>query len=116
MTSNDNDQYQTEEVLFMRSSKLSEVSTEVALLSRKNHSALLRKMNEVGQVHVAHNFVVHEASISRMKSEGELERIAVFLAACGIELESADTKLYPIKVVEALRTLSQANLSSLVSH
>jgi hypothetical protein len=90
------------------------VSPEVAAASRKNVAAILRAIALVGQAVMADRLEVHGASITRMKEPGsDVERMALILAAAGIELPSATQRVYPVDVVEALRTLASTNLSCL---
>lgn len=112
---------ETDEQMFSRSGHghgicMESVSDELAVLSRKNFSAILRSLGELGQVHVADKLVVHEATISRMKNPGgELERIAVVLAALGIDLPANNQRVYSVEVVEALRVLALSNLAALAA-
>lgn len=93
---------------------MEEVSDEIANLSRKNFSTILRVLADVGQTKVADKLLIHEANISKMKKPGaEFERIAVVLAALGIELPGVNQKLYQEEEVDALRVLAFANLAGI---
>lgn len=106
---------QEDEPLFSRVS-MDRVSPEIAAVSRKNLSAILRACSGNGQVNAADRLEFHEATVSRMKLPGgELERIAIVLAAVGIELPGSDQRIYPINLVESLRVIAQSNLASLAN-
>lgn len=63
---------------------------------------------------MADRLEIHNASVSRMKDPGsDVERMGLILAAAGIELPSTEQRVYPVDVVEALRTLANANLKCL---
>ena len=106
-----------EDALFSRCGvSMERVSPEVAALARKNVSAILRALSAVGQTAAADNLEVHSASITRMKEpNSDIERVALILAAVGIELPGSDQRIYPINLVESLRVIAQSNLASLVA-
>jgi hypothetical protein len=97
-----------EEALFSRSGvSMERVSPEVAHLARKNVGAILRALAAIGQTAAADNLEVHSASITRMKEpNSDIERVALILAAVGIELPGVDQRIYPVNLVESLRVAS----------
>ncbi|MFZ6813569.1 hypothetical protein ACO0K3_03810 [Undibacterium sp. Rencai35W] len=89
------------------------VSPEVQATSRKNYSAILRAITDAGQVNVADQLVVHEATISRMKQPGgDIERVALILAGAGICLNSQTQVTVEREVFESLKVLARANLDT----
>lgn len=70
--------------------------------ARKNLSVLLRKLSSVGQSTAAAGLGVSEATISRMKSEGDLERFARLLALCGLKCVPLEMRCYPPDQVDWL--------------
>jgi len=74
--------------------------------SRKNHQILLKALSGTGQA-VAANFMgVSESTVSRMK-EGELDKLASLMAACGLKPVPIDMHCYPEAEIEALRILAR---------
>lgn len=80
------------------------VSPIIEARARKNRGAILRGMAEQSQVKVAERMGVNESSVSRMK-DVEVERIATFLAACGLKLVREDQECYEPGYIESLRQL-----------
>ncbi len=67
-------------------------------------SVLLRAVAEVSQVKVAARLRVDPSTISRMK-DAEYERIATFIAACGLKLIGEEQEVEDPGYVEGLRQL-----------
>jgi predicted transcriptional regulator len=81
------------------------VSSAHADRARKIESIILRRLAEVGQTHAAVSMGVSESTVSRLK-DGELEKIASFLAAIGLKTVPVEKKCFDEAEVAALMTLA----------
>lgn len=70
--------------------------------ARKNLAAILRGLSRAGQATLAAELHVSESTVSRMKSEGDLERVSKLLALCGLKIVPEDMRCYPPEYVEWL--------------
>lgn len=100
----------SEEIMFKRHS-VPQLSNAQACLSRNNFSLLLQKIDHVTETAIADVFQVHKSTVSRWKTEGDVEHMAQLLAALGLQVVPIEHAFDP-KVVQALMTLAGANLTS----
>lgn len=70
--------------------------------ARKTRAALLRGLASVGQSNVAQALGISETTVSRWKSDGEIDRISALLDLCGLKATPKDHKCYPPEYVEWL--------------
>lgn len=78
--------------------------------ARKNETVLLHSLAELSQKAVADRLGVSEATVSRMKSEGQLENMSALLAAMGLKLVPCDAEAFTPEYIAALRTLAQRGI------
>lgn len=88
------------------------VSATILPRARKNETVILSALARVGQIHVSTALGVHESTISRAKSEGELDRIARLLAAMGLKVVPETYRCYPEEQIQAVLTLAKARLDA----
>ena len=81
--------------------------------ARKNAAAILRGLSSVGQASVAKSLELSESAVSRMKSEGDIDRFAAMLALCGLKIVPATMQCYRPETLNALHTLAQERLNSI---
>lgn len=79
-------------------------------LASKNEALILRALARTGQNNFAKEFGVTETVASRMKSRGELAKIADLLAVLGLELHEAGSLHMRKEIVESLRVLAALGL------
>lgn len=72
----------------------SAVSADLDARSRKIAAQILQSLASAGQAPVAAAIGASESTVSRMKSEGEIERLALLLAACGLKVVPADWRVF----------------------
>lgn len=103
----------SDEPLFSRKEPPAESATpdKIARVARHNFSVILRAMGGISQAEIAERMGVHPSTVSRLKSNGDLERACQILAACGFELPSEEKQLYDKTFVESLQVLVAAKLS-----
>lgn len=91
------------------------VSPTIEARARKNLAVILRAMAHASQVKVAERMGLDQSSVSRMKNAGikdaEVERIATFIAACGLKVVPEDEECYEAGYLESLRQLLAVELS-----
>jgi hypothetical protein len=90
-----------------------QLSPEVRARARKNLGVLLHGLAEASQVKVAARLRVSESTISRMK-DAEYEKIAAFVAACGLKLVPEDQETHDSGYVEGLRQLLAIELQRIL--
>lgn len=78
--------------------------------ARKNLSAVLQASASVGGVAIAKALDVSEATVSRMRSDGDLERYCTLLAVCGLKVVPITMKCYDAEVIGAIFVLARRNL------
>ncbi|MCY0916439.1 hypothetical protein [Massilia antarctica] len=71
-----------------------QVSPELTAQSRKNHSTILDFINNVTATAVAERMGIHESSVSRAKSHGQVAFFARLLAAAGLKVVPANSVVY----------------------
>lgn len=81
------------------------VSAAPAERSRKNLTAILKALSEVGQARVAERLGVSESTVSRMK-DTEIERMAAVLSACGLKVVPEDWRDVEPELLRALSVLA----------
>lgn len=81
--------------------------------ARKIEAVILRRLRSVGQVNVAEALGVSEATVSRMKGDGELARIANVLAALGVEVMEPGDRVVNASKLAALIALAEDGFSAL---
>lgn len=74
--------------------------------SRKNLTALLKALCTAGQGATASAIGLHESTISRWK-DGELEKLALFMAVVGLKVVPAEMRCYRPEEIEALQVLAR---------
>lgn len=75
-------------------SDLAQVSPEIADQSRKNFTTILHFINNATATAIAERMGMHESSISRAKSGGQLNYCARLLAAAGLKVVPFDAIVY----------------------
>jgi UDP-N-acetylenolpyruvoylglucosamine reductase len=89
------------------------MSPAVAEIARKNASAVLQALARHSQTRIAEQIGVNDSAISRFK-DGDVERAAQILAACGLKVVPIDAVLYDRDKVSALLTLARDHLQLMV--
>lgn len=104
---------QEEPALFARQPfTLEEVSPEIREVSRKNYSALLRNMNQLGLAAIGDKLQLHSSNVCRMKDSGELLKVAATSAGIGIDILAMEEEIKELRRQNAaLQIVAQANLS-----
>lgn len=82
------------------------VSAEIAERARKNASAILRAVAAVKQVRVAELLGVSETTVSRLLSEGEMDRIGQVLAACRLKVVPETDPTVDADLLQSLAVLA----------
>ena len=90
---------------------MSAVSFQIAERARKNLTAILRALAEVGQVHAAQRMGVSETKVSRLKGEA-LEDVSMLLAACGIKCLPDQMECFDPEYVRALKVMAGVGLKA----
>lgn len=80
----------------------SEGSDSIDVIASKIESDLLQALASKGQNEVARALNVHEGTISKMKSNGEIREMARFLAAIGRKTVPANQRTYSPNMIRAL--------------
>lgn len=70
------------------------VSPEIYLLSRKNNKQILHALAETKQCEVARQMGIHETGVSRIVTNGTVERFARMLAILGMKVVPADAVIF----------------------
>lgn len=78
------------------------VSSATEANARKYTSLVLRALASAGQRPVAEAIGCHESTVSRMKSDGEIERFCQLLAALGLKVVPSAMRCFDPKDVEAI--------------
>lgn len=73
---------------------LAQVSPEIADQSRKNFSTILHFINKATATAVAERMGMHESSISRAKSGGQINFCARLLAAAGLKVVPVEAVVF----------------------
>lgn len=84
--------------------------------SRKNFAAILKGFSSVGQVHVAKAIGKHESTISKMISDGDLERFAQILAKIGLKVVGTEYRCVDPKTMETILHGHRMWVASIESH
>jgi predicted XRE-type DNA-binding protein len=90
------------------------VSGAIAERTRKNVTAILKQMAEVGQSRLAACLDVHESTVSKMK-DTQIEQIGKMLAVLGLTVVKADKEFFSVKEIDALLTLAKMSLDGVDS-
>jgi hypothetical protein len=88
------------------------VSATVAERSRKFHSLVLQRVSSVGQIHIAEQLGVSEATVSRAINE-QLERACQVLASVGLKVVPVEMKCYEPRKIAILLELARDHLAQL---
>lgn len=92
---------------------LDEVSPEIHEVSRKNYSALLRNMNQLGLATIGDKLQLHSSNVCRMKDSGELLKVAATNAGIGIDILAMEEEIKELRRQnEAFQILLAAKLIS----
>lgn len=83
-----------------------EVSDSVPERSRANQSAILSALANKTQTYVASVIGVHESTVSKMVSDGAVEKTSTFLAAAGLKVVPAEATQYDPAYIAALQELA----------
>lgn len=78
--------------------------------ARKNLTIMISSLAKTGQKTAADCMDVHESTVSRMK-DGELEKFAGFLAACGLKVVPQHFRCARPEIIEAYETLARAAIN-----
>lgn len=89
-----------------------EVSASIVERSRQNESAILRALASVTQTRLAEMIGVHESTVSKMVTDGSVEKTARFLAAAGLQLVPADARMYDPEYIKSLQVLAVRHLNN----
>lgn len=92
---------------------MSTLSEKQTARSRKNEAAILKALASAGQRNVADTIGVDESSISRMKSDGQVERFCQLLAVVGLKVVPDHMHCYEPKAIDALLTLAKDRLAQI---
>ena len=84
------------------------LSAQQEARSRKNLTVMLKALCAVGQSSTASAIGLHESTVSRWK-DGELEKLAVFLAVVGLKVEDVRCESIPAEELSALRVLARSS-------
>jgi hypothetical protein len=82
------------------------LSDQLLARARKIHTTILKALCTAGQSATASAIGVHESTVSRWK-DGELEKLAAFLAAVGLKVVPVEMHCYPADEIEALKVLAR---------
>lgn len=92
---------------------LEEVSPEIHDVARKNFSALLRNMNQLGLATIGDRLQLHSSNVCRMKDSGELLKVAATSAGIGIDILAMEEEIKELRRQnEAFQVLLAAKLNS----
>lgn len=80
--------------------------------SRKNESIVLQGLGRIGQVHIAKELNVSEATISRFK-ENCLQQFSEIIAACGLKIVPESVHCYSDDSINAVLTLAGQRMDQL---
>ncbi len=80
--------------------------------ARKNEAAILQGLASAGQATVARELDVSESKVSRLKSDGEIRRIATMLAAMGLKVVPQSYRCAKPEVIEAAMVFARAALAN----
>lgn len=89
---------------------MAKVSLQYVENARKNETTILHALADVGQNNVAERLGVSESTVSRLKSNGEIENMAALLATMGLKVVRQAAEVYEHDYIEALRTLAKKGL------
>ena len=89
-----------------------EMSASIVERSRQNESAILRALASVTQTRIAEMIGVHESTVSKMVTDGSVEKTARFLAAAGLQLVPAGSRLYEPEYIKSLQVLAARHLTN----
>lgn len=102
-----------DDVLFSRNlNPTLAVSPDVESRTRKNYSLILNHLSAAKQSHVADSLGIHESTISKWKENGELERMARFLAVIDLQVAAKDDRLYKPAEIEAAFILLRGQMNN----
>lgn len=102
------------DVLFARGERsMGALSDDQASRARKNESAILKALASVGQRNLADALGIDESAISRLKSDGQVERFSTMLAVLGLKVVPTHMHCYEGKSIEALLTLAKERLAQI---
>ncbi len=86
-------------------------SHDISERTRKNFSTILQGLASAGQASVSRHLGVSESTVSRMKSEGELEDLAKLLAACGLKVVPQGYRCAKPEIIEAAMVFARAAMN-----
>ena len=89
-----------------------DISPLIADLHRKNLSAVLKSMSAISQVRIAEMMGVSEATVSRMKDDGGLEKFVALLSACQLVAQPRTYKSISPDRLRALEILARDSLDA----
>lgn len=89
---------------------MNQLSSATTERSRKFHTLALQRVASVGQVNVAAQMQVSEATVSRFIS-ADLERACHVMAILGLKVVPMEMKCYPKDQIEAIFTLARASMN-----
>lgn len=78
--------------------------------ARKNESTFLQGLASVGQRPIAEALGVDVSTVSRLKSDGMVERVSHVLALAGLKIVPVDMQCFPPGEIAALLTLAKGRL------
>lgn len=80
--------------------------------ARKNEQTILKHLSEAKQARVAEVVGVHESTISKMKGNGDFEKIGRLLSACGLKVVPVEFECHSPEWISALRELARVGIEN----
>lgn len=88
---------------------MSQSSTPLTELARKNERAVLQAFSRISQARIAEQMGASDSTVSRLK-DGQLEQFCLLLAACGLKAIPTEMQCFSRDKVHALLTLARDHL------
>ncbi len=92
-----------------------ELSPQIEKRSRKNLTAALGALADVGQNRVADLMGLHESTVSAFKGD-KLQQACIFLAACGLKLVPETALMVDPTYIQSLKNLAGVGLAAPIPH
>lgn len=87
------------------------MDASIETLARRNHSEMLRAVASVTGARIAELIGVSGSTVSRlMAPDGDMEKLAAYLAACGLRVVRADSKQVDSEHLRALTVLAARSI------
>ncbi len=89
-----------------------QLSTDQLEIARKSHSQILSGLASVGQVNVARALELSESAVSKLKSEGDLERLSQLLSFLGLKVVPTKYRCEDPEYLAAMEMLAHRYMES----